>query len=58
MLKPYDRAELQFDLVEEIGHEGRNSQVFRAYDPQLDAELVIKRVEKARLDGMDEYFSE
>ena len=34
-------AELNFDIIREIGQEGKNSQVFLAHDKQLDAEIVI-----------------
>lgn len=57
MLKPYSRADLHFELREEIGAEGRNSQVFVAHDPQLDALLVIKKLGKATMDS-EEYFRE
>ncbi len=57
VLKPYKRAEVSFEERREIGHEGRNSRVHVAYDPGLDAELVIKTVTKARLD-VAAYFSE
>lgn len=57
MLKPYNRADVQFELRHEIGAEGRNSQVYVAYDPQLDAELVIKKIDKTVL-ALDEYFRE
>ncbi|AXY40863.1 serine/threonine-protein kinase [Halomonas sp. JS92-SW72] len=58
MLKPLSTAEVNFHLGEEIGAEGKNSQVYRARDVQLDAELAIKKVEKARLDDVDEFFQE
>lgn len=58
MLKPYSVAEVQFELGEEIGSEGKNSQVYRANDPQLGAELVIKRMLKTSLSSVDQYFSE
>lgn len=57
MLKPYDRADLHFQLKNEIGAEGRNSKVFEAHDPQLDARLVIKKVPKSSMDAA-EYFRE
>ena len=41
-------AELNFDIIGEIGQEGKNSQVFLAHDKQLDAEIVIKRIEKTK----------
>ncbi|MES3675893.1 serine/threonine-protein kinase [Halomonas elongata] len=58
MLKPLSTAEVNFHLGHEIGAEGRNSQVFRARDVQLDAELAIKKIEKARLGDVDEFFQE
>jgi eukaryotic-like serine/threonine-protein kinase len=57
MLRPYSRADVNFHLGQEIGAEGRNSNVYLAHDPQLEAQLVIKRVEKARLDSAS-YFAE
>lgn len=57
MLKPYNIADVAFQLDQEIGEEGRNSQVFIAHDPQLNARLVIKKVPKAKLDSA-EFFSE
>lgn len=57
MLKPYNRADLHFQLGNEIGAEGRNSQVFEAHDPQLNARLVIKKMPKASMNA-DEYFRE
>ncbi|WP_083961220.1 serine/threonine-protein kinase [Thermomonas fusca] len=57
MFRPYSRADLHFELRAEIGAEGRNSQVYEAHDPQLDALLVIKKVSKASLDA-DGYFRE
>lgn len=58
MLKPLSTAEVNFQLGDEIGAEGKNSQVFRARDVQLDAELAIKKVEKARLGNVEEFFQE
>lgn len=57
MLKPYNVADVQFQLDREIGADGRNSNVYIARDPQLEAELVIKKVAKNRLDTAS-YFSE
>lgn len=57
MLKPYSRADLHFRLDDEIGAEGKNSRVYRAHDPQLNASLVIKQVDKAKMDAED-YFRE
>lgn len=58
MIKPYNRAELSFELLREIGHEGKNSKVFIANDLQLNAELVMKQIPKNSLDDPDEYFTE
>ena len=58
MLKPYNKANLSFDLLSEIGHEGGNSEVYIAKDHQLDAELVIKKIPKSKLSNEDEYFAE
>lgn len=57
MLKPYSIADVTFHLGQEVGAEGRNSNVYIAHDPQLDAELVIKKVAKQRMDAAS-YFAE
>ncbi|NJC02625.1 serine/threonine protein kinase [Xanthomonas sp. 3272] len=57
MLKPYNRADLHFRLDKEIGAEGKNSKVYAAHDPQLDANIVIKQVLKSTL-SVEEYFRE
>ena len=46
MLNVNTVAEVEFEFREEIGQEGQNSRVFRSYDSALDAELVIKRINK------------
>ena len=58
MLKPYNRAELAFDLKNEIGAEGKNSKVFLAWDHQLSADLVIKQIPKSTFADRDQYFKE
>jgi len=58
MLKPFNKAELAFDLIQEIGQAGKNSQAFIARDHQLDAEIVIKRMHKASLQHPAEFFAE
>ncbi|WP_077638329.1 serine/threonine-protein kinase [Salinivibrio sp. ML198] len=55
---PYQKAQVSFQKIEEIGFEGQNSKVYRAHDEYLDAELVIKEVEKKDGFSADEYFSE
>jgi serine/threonine protein kinase len=57
MLKPYSRTDLHFRLDQEISSEGKNSKVYRAHDPQLDAELVVKKIDKTSMDA-NEYFRE
>ncbi len=51
-------AELNFETIREIGQEGRNSQVFLAHDKQLDGEIVVKKIAKARLANENEYYRE
>lgn len=58
MLKPYSKAQISFDLRTEIGQEGSNSKAYIAYDPQLDAEIVIKKILKNSLDSVDRFFDE
>lgn len=58
MLKPVSAAEVNFELGDEIGTEGKNSQVFRAHDLQLNAELAIKKVKKSQFGDIDEFFEE
>ncbi len=54
----YTKAELNFETLEEIGQEGKNSQVFRSHDKQLDAVVVTKKIAKAKLVNPSDYFSE
>lgn len=58
MLKPYSKAEVSFDLRQEIGQEGANSNTYVAHDDQLDAEIVIKKIPKNSLDSVDTFFEE
>lgn len=52
-------AELGFELLERIGaSEGRNSEVYRAFDPQLEAEVAVKRVRKAAFEDVALYYGE
>ncbi len=52
-------AEIRFTKGTEIGvGEGSNSRVFLAMDDQLDAQFVIKQIEKASLPQPEEYFAE
>ena len=49
---------ITFDKLKEIGQEGKNSQVYLVHDHQLDGDLVIKEVPKAKFKTPDEYFKE
>ena len=52
-------ANLDFELRQRIGaDEGHNSEVRLAYDPQLDAEIVVKKIPKSSFDDVEQYFSE
>ncbi|WP_062627371.1 serine/threonine-protein kinase [Ferriphaselus amnicola] len=58
MLKPYSKAEISFDLRQEIGQAGANSNTHVAHDHQLDAEIVIKKIPKDSLDSVHMFFEE
>ncbi len=51
-------ASLNFELKNEIGQEGKNSQVYLAHDKQLDANLVIKVIAKATFSDVNEFYAE
>ncbi|MHC9080398.1 serine/threonine-protein kinase [Bacillus altitudinis] len=54
----YTDTILKLELKKEIGVEGRNSTVHIAYDPQLDTDLVIKKISKTDFTKVEEYFTE
>lgn len=58
MLKPYNKAQVVFDLVKEIGQSGQNSRTYIARNHQLDAEIVIKEIAKAELNSSADLFAE
>lgn len=58
MLKPYNKAEITFDIVKEIGGDGRNSKTYVSYDHQLNAEIVTKQVAKSTLRSTSNFFDE
>jgi serine/threonine protein kinase len=58
MLKPSSKAEIQFEKLREIGQNGKNSKSFLSRDLQLDAEIVIKQPEKAKLASPSDFFNE
>lgn len=51
-------TELRFERKANVGLQGANSEVFFAWDPQLNAELVIKQVPKSGITNPAEYFAE
>lgn len=53
-----ERAELEIELRQEIGLEGRNSRTYVAFDPQLNAVIVVKKIPRANFIDVDEYFRE
>lgn len=58
MLKPYQKAELTFDILREIGQNGRNSRTFVTRDHQLNADIVTKQIPKVKLNSPAEFFAE
>ncbi|MEQ1854897.1 MAG: serine/threonine-protein kinase [Longimicrobiales bacterium] len=54
----FEQAEIHFTCHDEIGSEGRNSKVFTATDHQLDAPIVVKRIDRQDFLNQDEYFAE
>lgn len=51
-------ATLNFELKQNIGQEGANSDVFIAHDKQFDADIVIKRIPKKDFASPTEYYKE
>lgn len=51
-------AEVNFDILEDIGAEGKNSDVFKILDTALNTEMVLKRVNKKNFQNADNYFAE
>lgn len=52
-------AKLAVELLDRIGvAEGRNSEVYLAHDPQLDADIVVKKLSKASYASIADYFAE
>jgi serine/threonine protein kinase len=58
MFNPYTAAQVNFAKLKEIGGEGKNSKAFIAHDYQLDAEVVIKEILKAKLVHQATFFEE
>jgi serine/threonine protein kinase len=58
MFSPLTVAQVAFQKGEEIGGEGKNSQTYKAHDPQLNAEIVIKQMLKSKMADAASYFNE
>ena len=58
MLKPYHKAELTFDILEEIGQDGQNSRTYVSHDHQLNAEIVTKQMPKVKFNSPADFFAE
>ena len=53
-----ERAELDLEMKREIGQAGQNSRTFEAFDPQLNAVMVVKKIPFSNFADVDEYFDE
>lgn len=51
-------AVVEFEILEEIGQEGRNSQVFKINDVALDSQMVLKKINKNSFQNSEQYFEE
>ena len=58
MFSPLTTAQVSFKFKSEIGAEGKNSKTYIAHDHQLDADIVIKQIDKATIEHRDTYFEE
>lgn len=58
MYSLYQKAEVTFQYIKEIGQEGRNSSAYLAHDKNLDANLVIKEIKKKDIIHPKEFFDE
>lgn len=58
MIGSTKEAKLNFKLLREIGKEGKNSEVFLAYDLQLDGNIAVKRIPIKKFKDVDHYFDE
>jgi serine/threonine protein kinase len=58
LIKPYQKAELTFDVIEEIGQDGQNSRTYVSHDHQLNAKIVTKQIAKKKLNSPLEFFAE
>jgi serine/threonine protein kinase len=51
-------ATLNFELKDNIGQEGKNSEVYIAHDKQFDANIVIKKIPKKDFSSPNDYYGE
>lgn len=51
-------ANLNFETIQEIGRQGRNSEVYIAHDKQLNGNLVVKKIAKTRIPNAADYYKE
>jgi serine/threonine protein kinase len=58
VIRPYNKGDIFFDLIKEIGPVGQNSKTYIAHDHQLNAGVVVKEILKQRLDSPDNFFDE
>lgn len=58
MIGSTKETKLNFRLLREIGKEGKNSEVFLAYDLQLDGNIAVKRIPIKRFKDVNNYFDE
>ncbi|WP_183560876.1 serine/threonine-protein kinase [Mucilaginibacter sp. SP1R1] len=54
----YTNTSLHFKKLMDITEQGKNSEVFRAHDYQLDAVIVVKKIKKSDLNGPEHFFKE
>jgi len=57
-MSKYTVAEVTFEVLADIGEEGRNSDVFVILDKALNAEMVMKRIPKKQFKDSEKYFDE
>lgn len=54
----YTQTSLHFQILEEIGQEGKNSTVYIAHDNQLDTKIVVKKINKSDFKEDSLFFGE
>lgn len=51
-------ANITFDILDDIGAEGANSDVFKILDTGLNSEMVLKQICKTKIEDPEKYFDE